>query len=323
MAGLQPDVGDVHVNGLLTQLSIAFRNLNYVADEVFPPVMVEKQSDIIPLYDRDMWLRSQAARRGPGTKAARSGYTVDNTNTYFAVNWAIGKSIPDEVSNNADSPYNLERDSNEWVTDQIQLLKEVEFARVAFTSGNWTTTSTGTSNFVKWNDYGNSDPIGDIRSQMRAVRQIIGRKPNTFAMGEIVWNRLQDHPDILDRIKGAASPGNPALVTRTLLAQILELETVSVADALQVTSEEGAASEVRADVIDDDAILIYRPQRPSLLQPAAGYGFFWRPLTGGGQQFIRRYREEPERQTVIEAHSYFDYNVTSADAGMMFIDAVD
>ena len=40
MAGLQPDVGDVHVNGLLTQLSIAYRNLNYIADQVFPPVMV-------------------------------------------------------------------------------------------------------------------------------------------------------------------------------------------------------------------------------------------------------------------------------------------
>lgn len=319
----QPDASDVHVNALLTQLSIAFRNAHYISDLVYPPVMVEKQSDIIPLYDRDMWLRGQAQIRAPGTKAARSGYTVDTSNTYFTRNFAIGKAIPDEVRDNADAPFNSDRDANEWVTDQIMLEKEVQFAAIAFASGNYTTTVTGTSDFVKFNDYGNSDPFGVLRTQMRAVRQLIARRPNVIAMGEICWDRLADHPDFLDRIKGAASPGSPAVVTKALMAAVLEVEDVVVADALRVTSEEGAATETRADFIDDDIIALYRPQRPSLMQPAAGYGFFWRPATGGGQQFIRRYREEPERQTVIEAHSYLDYNSISADAGVMLIDAVD
>ena len=53
----QPDVGDVHVNALLSNLSIAYKNANYIADTVFPQVLVQKQSDIIARYDRDMWLR--------------------------------------------------------------------------------------------------------------------------------------------------------------------------------------------------------------------------------------------------------------------------
>lgn len=323
MAGLQPDVGDVHVNGLLTNLSVAFRNENYIADRVFPPVMVGKQSDIIPLYTRDMWLRAVAQRRGPGTMAARSGYSVDTSNTYFAVNWAIGKDIPDEVAANADAPFNMERDSMEWVTDQIQLRKEIQFASTAFAASSWTTQVTGGSNFIKFNDYGSSDPIGVLRTNMRTVRQIIGRRPNVIAMGEIVWDRLVDHPDILDRIKGAASPGSPAIVTKNLVAAILEVDDVVVADALQVTSAEGAGSETRADIIDDDIICLYRPPRPSLMMPAAGYGFFWQAAIGGGQQFIRRIRDDVRKKVTIEGHTYFDYNVVAADAGVHLADAVD
>ena len=254
--------------------------------------------------------------------AARSGFAVDNTNTYFAVNWAIGKDIPDEVAANADVPYNMERDSMEWVTDQIQLRKEIQFAATAFAAASWTTQVAGTTDFVKFNDYGSSDPIGVLRTQMRTVRQIIGRRPNVIAMGEIVWDRLVDHPDILDRIKGAASPGSPAIVTKNLVAAILEVDDVVVADALQVTSAEGA-TETRADVIDDDIIALYRPPRPSLLMPAAGYGFFWRPMTGGGQQFIRRIRDDVRKKVTVEGHTYFDYNVVAADAGVHLADAVD
>lgn len=318
----QPDVGDVHVNALLTNMSIGYKNEEYVADRVFPNAPVRKQSDIIPLYDRDMWLRSQAAVRAPGTLARRSGFTVDTTNTYFARNFAIGAVVTAEERENADPVFNLEVDSMEWAMEQILLAREVEFASAAFGTGIWTTDRTGGTDFTKFSSYGSSDPIGYLRSQVRTVRQIIGRRANVVAMGEICWDRLADHPDIIERIKGAASPGSPAIVSRQLLASLLELDEVVVASALQVTSEEGA-TETRADVIDDDMLVLYRPPRPSLKLPAGGYNFTWNALMGGGPQFIRRYEETDVRQTVIEAHSYFDYNVTAADAGVFLADAVD
>ncbi len=318
----QPDVSDVHVNALLTNLSIGYSNETYVADEVFPPVDVSKQSDLIASYDRNMLLRSVAAVRAPGTRARRSGWELTNTATYFARNFAIGHAVTVEEAANADEIFNLEVDSTEWVTEQIALAKEIAFATEAFTSGNWTTTAAGDSGFTKWSNYASSTPIEDLRGYARVIRQLIARRPNVICMGEIVWDRLADHPDLLERVKYSGSAERPAMVSRNMLAQLLEFDKVVVASALKVTSAEGASSETRADIIDDDLLMIFRPQRASRKMPAAGYNFNWAP-SGGGAQFIRRYEETVERQTVIEAHAYFDYNVVAADAGLLLTDAVD
>ena len=315
----QPDVGDVHVDALLTNLSIGYKNQKYIADQVFPIVMVDKQSDIIPKYTKAYWFLDAARERAPGTQAAISGYAVDVTSTYFCVNFAIGKEIPDEVRANADLPYDMDRDGTEWVTDRIMMKRETKFAADFMTTSLWGTDVVGTTNFTKWDDYGASDPIKDIRTGIRTVRQATGFRPNCLIMGEIVWNRLVDHPDFLDRVKHTQL----GVISRDLVKSVLELEKLFVAEALYTTSDEGSSTYTYSDIIDDDALLLYVADRPSLLVPSAGYTFVWRPLTGGGVQFIRRIRDDKRRKDIIEGHSYFDQVATATDAGYFFSDAVD
>ena len=64
-----PTPRDLHVDQLLTQISIAFKNPSYIADQMFPMVPVRKQSDKIPKYDQSFWFRDQAVIRAPGTKS--------------------------------------------------------------------------------------------------------------------------------------------------------------------------------------------------------------------------------------------------------------
>ena len=319
----QPDSNDVYVNALLTNLSIGYSNREYVADRVLPPLPVEQQSGIIPSYNRGDWLRSQAIERAPGTVAHRSGWRTDLTDTYFARNYALGKGIPREVAMNARAPFDMDRDATRFVTEQLMLRREKIFAAAAMATGVWGTDKTGTTDFVKWSDYAGSDPIGDIRDGRRTVRQATGRAANVACCGEIVFDALQDHPDILDRIKGAASPGNPAIVTEGLLAALFRLEDFVVASAIEVTSKEGQSTITTADVIDDDMLLVYRTRAPSLFEPSAGYQIYWRPATGGGMQFIRQYAEGPQMQTVVEGHAYTQTKVTSSISGYFFADAVD
>jgi len=40
-----PTVHDVHIDGPLANISIAYRNSGYIADQVFPNVPVTKKSD--------------------------------------------------------------------------------------------------------------------------------------------------------------------------------------------------------------------------------------------------------------------------------------
>ncbi len=51
MAASNPDTNDVHVNALLTQVSIGFQPSGFFADKVFPMVPVDKQTDLILGYD--------------------------------------------------------------------------------------------------------------------------------------------------------------------------------------------------------------------------------------------------------------------------------
>lgn len=326
----QPDVGDLHVNALLTNMSIGYMQDegNFIADRVFPVLMVDKQTDVYARYNKDAWFRDQGERmrRAPGTKAGRTGWTVDTTGTYRCENEAIGVPIPDELRGNADAVYQLDADATRLVTMQQLIRRERLWASRVMTTGVWTTDKAGGSDFTKWSDYGASDPFGDMENWKNTIRLLIGRYPNKLIMGELVWRRLKHHPDFLDRIKGGATTGNPALVTKEMLARFLEVDEILVELATYNTANEKvpAATATLQDVFSDSLLLAFTTPSPSLMMPTAGYTFVWRPLVNGGAiQFIRKYREDPEKQDVIEAFSYFDHRITAPDAGLYASDVVD
>lgn len=324
----QPDVGDVHVNQLLTNISIAYRNQDdfYIADKVFPLVPVQKQSDIYPVFDRGYFFADEGDKmiRAPGTRAADTGYAVDLTHTYHTINYAIGTHIPDELRANADSPFDLDRTATMLVTDLQRIRRERAWTQDFMKSGVWTGQAdvAGGTDFTKWSDYAGSDPFGDIELAADSIEAATGSKPNKATMGAIVWRRLKHHPDFIDRIKGGATTGNPAMLTRQQLAAFLELDEILVGKAVYRSSDEGAALTL-ARVMDDDFLLTYTPSSPALFTPSAGYTFYWQPLTGGGIEFVRSGRDNPERRDWIESHSYFDQVAVEPLSGAFFEDAVD
>lgn len=326
MAASYPDVGDVHVNAVLTNISIGFGNKNYIADTLFPIVYVDKQSDIFPKFDKSYWFRDEAQVRAPGAWAEVTGWKYDTSNTYFAQNYAIGHEIPDERRANADGWARQDRDATRLVTDKQFLRREVYWATNFFATSKWTTDKTGGSDFTKFSDYGASAPIQVMRGYIRSVRQLVGMRPNVLVLGEFGFDVLCDHPDFIERIKGAASPGSPAVVTPQLLASVLRLDRIVIGDAMKTTSNEGPAeaSQTYADIFDDDGLLMYVPDSASLETPAAGYTFIWSSAVGGNTpQFIRRLRDDRGKKDIIESHSYWDMKITCADAGLFMSDMVD
>ncbi len=313
-----PDVADLHVNAMLTNISIGYTNPEYVADRVFPLVGVNKQSDIVPEYDKSFWFRDDARIRAPGGELHYGEYKVTKTDTYFCHNYQFAIPIPDEQAANADAPFMPERDATRLVTDKLQLRREVAFATDFMVTSVWGTDDDNAA--TDWSDYANSDPISNAETAALTIRQAIGRRPNKLVLADDVWQKLKNHPLLLDRINGAASPGNPAIVTKALVAALLELEEILVISAIKTSSDEGVAeaSATYTDVSTKDALFIYVPANPGLFTPAAGYTFYWRPLTGGGPQFVRRIRDEKQRRTEIDAHSYFDQKKTCAKAGYFF-----
>lgn len=322
---MRPAEGDVHVDRLLTQMSIGYRNEMYIASRIFPVVLVTNRSDIVPRYDKSHWFRDLAAELGPTEAPPRSGYTVDNTMTYFCREYGMGHMIPDTVRANTDAPYNVDRDGMEWLVDRIDMRREVQFISDHWATSKWTTDKVGGTDFTKWSLYGTSTPIVDVRGFKRTMRRLIQREGNLLVLGDLTMDALSDHPDILDRIKFGASSANPAMVEENLLAQLWKLDEVLVGTSVYTTDPEGTAeaSVTYTAMWDDDGLLLYRPTRPSLRNPAAGYNFVWRTVLGG-QRFIRR-RREPigEKADLLEGFEFFHQMQTAADAGVFISDAAD
>ena len=316
MAGFQPDVGDVHVDAMLTNISIGYFNKRYIATQCFPIVPTTKQSDIVPRYDKDKWFREQMKLRGPGAPTATSGFTVDNTMTFFNLNFGLGKEIPDEIRANTDLPYNVDRDATRWLTEMVQLHWEKKFVADFFATGKW---GTDYAEAVQWSDYASSDPIQDLRTMRSNVLGKSGQPANRLITSNLVIDKLLDHPLLVERVKYTGGS-----VSEAMIAQLVRLEQVLVGDAIEATAVEGNATQTYAAVWGKHALVLYTPPAPGLFTPTGGYTFVWQPLVGGGAApwFMRRIRDDRNRKDIIEVQTYYDQKQIDGDMGEIAVSVV-
>lgn len=314
----QPTQSDVHVNAPLTSISIAFLQdqSSFVSRKVFPAVSVNKQSDRYYVYDKKQWFRSDARKRAPGTESAGSGFTVDNTPNYFADVRAVHKDVDDQIRANADAVINPDRDATEFVTRDLMLEAELDWAATYFTTTVWTGSTSGgdITPATLW-DVGGSTPITDIREQMRAVHKKTSFRPNKLVMSPEVWDVLQDHPDFLTRIRTTTD----SVVTTALLAAVLELDEILIASGLHDTAQEGAADALDY-IFGKDVLLAYAAPRPSLQHPSAGYTFAWTGLFGSNAAGMRmsRFRMEHLKSDRVEGEAAYDHKLVAPECGAFF-----
>jgi hypothetical protein len=325
-----PAISDVHVNAPLTNMSVAYiqDQSHFVADRVFPNVPVNKQSDRYYVYDRGDFNRDEMEARAPGTESAGNGYDLDNTPTYYAPVYAFHKDVADQIRANSDSVLNADRDATIFVTQKALIKRERTWASKYFVPGVWANGKVGVdavsdplTQFLKWTDAA-STPIEDIRSAKRDVLEGTGFEPNKITLGKAVYDALVDHPDIVDRVKYGQTPGKPAMVNASALAQLFELDEVLVMKAVVNTAAKGAP-EASAFIGANNALLTYVTPNPGIMVPTAGYTFSWNGwmgATGMGHR-IKKFRMEPLESDRIEVQMAYDQKVVGADLGYLFENA--
>jgi hypothetical protein len=312
----QPTTNDVHVDAILTNISVAYiqDQGNFIANQVFPSVPVEKQSDKYFKYTKGDWFRDEAQLRAPSTESAGSGYSL-STDTYSTSVYAFHKDVDDQVRANADNPLNPDRDATTFVTQRMLLRQEIDWNTNYFTTGIWDTDVVGGSDFTVWSNYTSSDPIEDIETGKSTMLTNTGFMPNTLVLGYDVFRQLRHHPDIVDRIKYTSSE----VPAEGILSRLFGVDRVLVTRGIKNSGAEGAADSF-AQIHGKNAALYYVAPSPGLLTPSAGYQFAWRGVSDGmGQNIgISRFRMPELRADRIEAQMAWDYKVVSTDLGYFF-----
>jgi len=329
----QPTLGDVHVNRPLTNISVAYSQeaagVEFVADKAFPPIPVENKSDLYWTYVRADWNRDEMAKRGLSMESAGTGYNVNSTGTYTCDVWALHKDVDDQIRANSDSPLSPDRDATIFLTQKALIRKENQWVSQYFKTGIWTGQlagqATADSTHVMYWDLSTSSPITDIRhAKTQARLNAGGFVPNIGVFSRPVFDKLVDHPDFIDRTKYGQTAPNPAMATRRIIAEILELEEVLVMDAVYNTAAEGA-TESNSYIGGLSAGLFYRPKNAGLMVPSAGYTFNWTGMigqTGGAGLRIKTFRMEHLNSDRVEIDSAFAMAQVSADCGFFFSNVI-
>ncbi len=309
----QPTPKDVHIDAALSNISVAYKNLDYIADKIFPIVPVDKQSDYYFVWTKDFWFRNSVGLRGPGSGYPEGGLQLSSVQ-YICINKALSYPMPWENMQNQDAAIDLETTGAEWLADQFQLDREIALATAIFGASAWTS-STTLAGGDQWSDYANSDPIEDIETAKSTIIGLTGIKPNTMIIGQQAWDKLKFHPDLMDIYKHTQI----GVLTTDMVAKVFELDKILVGAAIKNTAGE-AVTFAGSYIWGKYALLLYVPPSPGLRTPAAGYAFVWKQ--NGYQIPIEKMEERARKRDVLLADHAYIHKVVGADLGYEIITAV-
>ncbi len=305
----------VHVDQALTQISVAYRNPAFVAEELFPVVPVQKQNDLFFRFSKQHFKVENDSYR-PGTHATRLEVDLDNRGSYRCDGHALELPIPDELRENADPGAQLEVEFTEKLTQAILLAEENNTqGKISTTNIPQNTTLSGTS---QWSDYVNSDPVPTVESAKETIQQATGALPNRLFLPRPVFRTLRNHPRIIDRVKYTGT-GARRQLTPEDLADVFDVEKVVVPAALKQTVNRGQADSLTY-IWGKIALLYYTPDKPSLRTPAFGYAFLWVGL--GAAYQVKRWREEGEDSEIIKVKKYYDLKIVEPNVAYLWQNAI-
>lgn len=227
--------GQVHNDSTLSNLSIQYKNEDFIGLQLMPVMGVDKLSgkyakygkqDRLSAPDDDLGVRSRpneiSETRSFGQYSLKSRGLMDYVDATTLAN--------------QDAPLNEMVDLIAALNDVLGLKEEQRIASILTNTANFagnTNTLVGTS---QWSDIsGTSDPIKDVQNALANIWAGYGATKLVGYCSLDVYNALRRHPSIVDKFK-YTQPGIPA---RQVLAGLFDLDDLLIGKAWQNTANKG------------------------------------------------------------------------------------
>ena len=239
----------------LTGIALAYRNTDYIADEVLPRVSVSSKVFEYNKHSDDAFLSvpdAEIGRKGMPETMELKHISLESA----CKNYSVLGEVPQEDVEVAQGSTAAEKedpigDNTLLVTDGLKLAREKRVAdllsNTATYDGNVLTLS-GTDRFSnKQSSF--TDTYFDIKNNKMLV------EPNTMVVSSIGASYLQTHPDFVAMYKGENS-NNRGLVPLDFIAQQLGLNKIIVGKAKANSVKPGKTAVIQS-VWGLDMILLY------------------------------------------------------------------
>lgn len=336
-ASIQADIakGTFRPHTALSNMALAYyqSDANSFAKTIFPICPVTLSSDNYYIFDKEDLLRDNWHRKPAYGKVAPAvlsehleTYACNVDQMIMGIDQIRQTDLTRRMGARTADP---KQQRTKTMAGQANIHQDRIFSNKYFKSGVWKQEISGVDSttptdkqFIKFSN-GNSDPVAIVDQKKTDIHEETGRMPNRLALGVNVFHELKTHPAILERVKYGGSTANPASVTLNVLAQLFEVDRVTVPRSIMNKSELGQEADMQY-IGDPNALLLaYATDTPSLEEPSAGYIFTWDMLGNGNIFPVLNYLgENGTHSEFIEGLMAFDMKKTADDLAIFFKDAV-
>lgn len=300
----------------LTNVSQAFHNdpAEYIAEQIAPMVPVSKKRFNIYFYGKESLKQVINDSRVRFGETAQFQYTTRSKPFGPLRGHELKDGIDFDQDEMTEAPLDAEIDIVENLNEAMALTKELAIASTLSDTAKLTinTTLSGQS---QWSDYANSTPFEDLKTASQQLR-LNGLKPaNTLVMSFYTFSILQQHPDLIERVKYSNVASLTVEMMQTLFGQF-GISKILVANAVYDTAAEGLTAS-NSFVWGKHVWLAYVNPAPGLRKVNGAYHF---TLENG--RYVDSWFEQGKKTKWVRNNDYYHAEVVGAEAFYLIKNAV-
>jgi hypothetical protein len=312
-------VGNVHINGPLTNLSRLYRPKGFIAPQVCPQIPVVKESDKYYVFDQGPYYATDVDDLVADRAKPRKVEMSHSTEQYLCQKRELAWDISDRERRNADSQLNLERNKQNGTLGRLLLKHEIRVAALLRKTTNGGGLNLGTTAAVKWDGAAvtYAGIATDVMIGRAAMRQAAGVVPNKIVIPAAVAEGM--HKSLLYQILQYTYGDSQA---RLLMEQpfpalppVLFGMDVIIAGEIYNSAVEGQTASY-SDIWGEAVRMLYVTSGPALEEPSAAYTLVNRPLQ------TRQWRDEEAEVDSYAVGWIVDEKVVAPDAGYEISDCL-
>ena len=303
------------VDKLLTNVSNMYIPDGFVSEQILPLISVVQKTGKLGKYGSNH-LRIEHSLAGGRGEYRRVEPIVRSSDSYSVESHGLEGMVTEDDYRNVEQPYDAEKDETLGLQNLIWLNKEYALASTLSSTSIMTlnTTLTGTD---QYNDYPNSDPLGDFKDARLAIYGGCGMPPNKAVMSWEVANTLAYHTQILDAL--GFTYNRAGQLSDQELAKAMGVEKLYIAKPKYNSANEGQTA-VLSSVWGKHIVFFYAPDSAAKYQVSLGYRV---ALKGQEQKRVFKYSvNNPPNSTGILCDDSYDFLISNASAGYLIKDAI-
>lgn len=216
------------IDPILTTAAQGYKNNEFIGSALFPIVPVDQRGGkIITFGKEDFMLYNTGRAPGANTKRVSYGYAGD---PYALEQHSLEGQVPIEIMEDANQVPGIDMGRMAVMKTQnvIALSTEKQQADLATNAANYAVSNKSALSGTDMWDNAASKPAAAIGDAVSTVRSKVGKRANTVILGATVFDSLNSHPEIVDRLKYTGRDS----ITAEMLATLWNVKRVLIGDAV-------------------------------------------------------------------------------------------